>query len=75
MTSPNPTSGLSTHVRIMAAHIKELALLLDNIVDQTRDGAYTYGRSLVLTEDIASAINEIANAMILRIGNEVEDAR
>lgn len=72
MTSPNPKSDLATHLRFMAHHVKDLALLIDHIVDQTRDGAYTLDRSMVLTEDIASAINEITNCMILRISRDEE---
>jgi hypothetical protein len=59
----------------MATHIKDLALLLDNIVDQTRDGAYSSDRLIVVAADIASAINEIANSMILRIVREEEEAQ
>ena len=63
------------HLRYMATHIKDLAALLDNIIDQTRDGAYSSDRLIVVASDIASAINEIANSMILRIVREEEEAQ
>jgi len=71
----NRPSSCPMHVRYMATHIKELSLLLDNIIDQTRDGAYSSDRAFVIASDIASAIHEIANSMILRIMREEEEAQ
>ena len=69
----NSPSNWPVHLRFMATHIKDLALLLDNIIDQTRDGAYSSDRAFVIASDIASAIHEIANSMILRIMREEEE--
>jgi hypothetical protein len=63
------------HLRYMATHIKDLSLLLDNIMDQTRDGAYSSDRAIVIASDIASALNDIADAIIARILREEEEAQ
>lgn len=73
--SSNRPPSWPMHLRYMANHIKDLALLLDNIIDQTRDGAYSSDRLIVVAAEIASAINEIANSMILRIVREEEEAQ
>jgi len=61
------------HLQCMANHIKDLALLLDNIIDQAREGAYSSDRLMVVASDIASAINEIATSMIKRMVREVQE--
>jgi preprotein translocase subunit SecA len=63
------------HLRYMATHIKDLALLLDNVIDQTRDAAYSSDRLIVIASDIASAINDIADAIIARVLREEEEAQ
>lgn len=71
----NRPPNFRIHMKFMTYHIKDLAALLENIIDQTRDGAYSSDRLIVVVSDIASAINEIANSMILRIVREEEEAQ